>query len=335
MAPKQPEYPCIRCKRNVGKVKSVSCGTCGLWVHKECEEMSDELFAELAGKYGGVKWHCSSCEASTARLEAAIKQVETRLNKVEDRMDRADERAKVVDVRVEKAEMVAEQAKKAVEGVKDDITRIVFEEMREREEKKTNIIMHNVGEAENGEQMWDANSFDNIMRAMNVNMSHRNSVNFTRRLGAAGGARARPLLVGLKKEDDKQTILEHSKRLDSTQFRNISIVPDLTKQQREADNELRKEADRRNREELTEDDKSKNVRWVAVGKKGMRRLSKREVRDNSHPDRTREHQNRKRPADRTDLLTNKRNRSTAVGAGVGEGEGVQEMGEETTTAGEV
>ena len=43
--------------------------------------------------------------------------------------------------------------------------------------------------------------------------------------------------------------------MDSTQFRNISIVPDLTKQQREADNELRKEADRRNREELTEDDK--------------------------------------------------------------------------------
>ena len=156
--------------------------------------MSDELFAELAGKYGGVKWHCSSCEASTARLEAAIKQIETRLNKVEDRMDRADERAKVVDVRVEKAEMVAEQAKKAVEGVKDDFTRIVFEEM---------IEMHNVGEAENGEQMWDANSFDNIMRVMNVNMSHRNSVNFTRRLGAAGGARARPLLVGLKKEDDK------------------------------------------------------------------------------------------------------------------------------------
>ena len=68
------------------------------------------------------------------------------------------------------------------------------------------------------------------------------------------------------------------------------------------------------------------MRWVAVGKKGMRRLSKREVRDNSHPDRTREHQNRKRPADRTDLLNNKRNRSMAVGAGVGEGGGCRRWG---------
>ena len=108
--------------------------------------MSDELFAVLAGKYGGVKWHCQSCEASTARIEAALKQVESRLNKVEGRMDRADERAKVVEVRVKKVEIVAEQAKRAAEGVKEDVTRIVFEEMREREEKRLNIILHNVGD---------------------------------------------------------------------------------------------------------------------------------------------------------------------------------------------
>ena len=328
MAPKQPEYPCIRCKRNVGKVKSVSCGTCGLWVHKECEEMSDELFAVLAGKYGGVKWHCSSCEASSARLEAAIKQVEIRLSNVEGRMDMADERAKVVDVRVEKVEMVAEQAMRAVEGVKVDVTRIVLEEMREREEKKLNIILHNVGESEKGEEMWDRNSFDNIMKAMNTNICYKDCATFSRRLGAGDRNKARPLLVGLKKEDYKQEILGCSKRLDRTQFSDVSIVPDLTKQQREADNELRKEADRRNREELSEDDKSKNLKWVAVGKKGLRRLSKREVRDYSHPDRYRQEQvTRKRPADQQIQQTpghGKRTKSTTAGVG----ELVEEVAEE-------
>ena len=49
MAPK--DYPCLRCKKNVGKVKAVQCATCKMWVPKECEEMSDELYNVLAGKY--------------------------------------------------------------------------------------------------------------------------------------------------------------------------------------------------------------------------------------------------------------------------------------------
>ena len=61
---------------------------------------------------------------------------------------------------------------------------------------------------------------------------------------------------------------------------------DLTKKQREADDDLRKEAERRNRLELTDSERSKNVKWVAVGRKGNRHLVKRDVREygqHSHP----------------------------------------------------
>ena len=100
--------------------------------------------------------------------------------------------------------------------------------------------------------MRDENSCDNVMRAMNLNICYKENATFSRRLGTGGRDSARPLLVGLKKEDDKLSILGGAKKLNSTQFRNVSIVPDLTRQQREADGDLRKEADRRNREELTE-----------------------------------------------------------------------------------
>ena len=282
MPPK--EFPCLRCKRNVGKVKAVSCATCKQWVHKECEEMSDELYNVLAGKFGGgAMWQCQSCVASTARLEASIKQVETRLNSVEGRVVTVEEKSKQTDLRLDKVEMVVEQTKKAVAEAKEDVAKIVLEELREREDKKFNIILHSVGEAgavpQEEAKKWDEDSFDNIMRAMEVNISYERNATFSRRLGAAGGEKARPLLVGLRREEDKIEILSNAKKLMKSGLRDVNVVPDLTRQQRDADENLRKEADRRNREELTEEDRSKNVKWVAVGRKGTRHLAKREVRE--------------------------------------------------------
>ena len=205
MAPK--DFSCLRCKKNVGKVKAVSCATCKQWVHKECEEMSDELYSVLLGKYGGVKWDCQSCQASTARLVAHIKQVEIRLNKVEERMEAADDRSKLTKAKLDKVEMVAEQAKKAVEIAKEDITKIVLDEIRERDDKRLNIILHSVGEA--GEVLpeearrWEEDSFNNVMAAMDVKLTYRDSATFCRRLGSGGGDRARPLLIGLRKEETR------------------------------------------------------------------------------------------------------------------------------------
>ena len=288
MPPK--ENPCLRCKKNVGKVKAVSCATCKQWVHKECEEMTDELFNVLAGKYGGIKWECQSCQASTARLEAQIKQVETRLNKVEEKMVTFEDKSKLQETRLDKVEMIADQAKKAVEEVKEDVAKVILEEMREREDKKLNIILHSVGEAENvsaeESKKWDEASFNNIMEAMEVNMTFKECASFSRRLGSGASNKVRPLLIGLGKEEDKTKILSNARRLSQTPFRNVNIVPDLTKKQREADDDLRKEAERRNRLELTDSERSKNVKWVAVGRKGNRHLVKREVREyrqHSHP----------------------------------------------------
>ena len=270
-------------------MKAVTCGTCKMWVHKECEEMSDDLFAVLAAKYGGIMWQCQACVASTARLDAAVKLVEKRMEAVEARMDAAEEREKLVDVRMERVELVADQAKKDVSNAKEDVAKVIFDEMREREDRKLNIILHNVGEAGDvtveQEKMWDEESFDNVMQAIQVSARFRDCATFSRRLGAKVGERARPLLVGLNREDTRTQILLKSKKLSAAtpELRLVSVVPDLTKRQREADEEVRKEAEKKNRDDLTTEEREKNVRWVAVGRKGAKKLVKKQVMALSHP----------------------------------------------------
>ena len=118
--------------------------------------------------------------------------------------------------------------------------------------------MHNVGESDSKDsattRKWDEDSFNNITKAMGVNLTFQDSATFCRRLGAGTSDKTRPLLVGLKKEEYKAAILNCASKLAATNLCWVSVVPDLTKKQREMDNEVRNEADRKNREELTEDD---------------------------------------------------------------------------------
>jgi hypothetical protein len=59
---------------------------------------------------------------------------------------------------------------------------------------------------------------------------------------------------------------------------NISVGPDLTKMQRRAEEKLAREAENRN-EQLTTEDREKNMKWMVVGRRGEKRLIKAVERD--------------------------------------------------------
>jgi hypothetical protein len=50
----------------------------------------------------------------------------------------------------------------------------------------------------------------------------------------------------------------------------VSITNDLTEKQQRMEKELNMEAERRNAEELTEEDRAKNLVWKVVGRKVKR-----------------------------------------------------------------
>jgi len=104
------------------------------------------------------------------------------------------------------------------------------------------------------------------------------AVRFCRRVGEKKGD-PRPLVCGFREEKDKNKVLRNAWKLEGTGFEKVSLCPDLTRKQREEEADMRKEADRRNAEELTDEDLAKNLRWAAVGDRGQRFLVKTTARE--------------------------------------------------------
>lgn len=85
----------------------------------------------------------------------------------------------------------------------------------------------------------------------------------------------RPLKISFRKLALREEIFNNARNLQKTQFKEVSIVPDLTKQQRDEDKDLRAEADRLN-SELSETE-ALNWQYRCIGRRGERVISKMRV----------------------------------------------------------
>jgi hypothetical protein len=154
------------------------------------------------------------------------------------------------------------------------------EEYREREARKVNLIMHRVKESEavSAELRREADMLEcgKIFRATGVPEQDR-EIKACRRLGEKGND-PRPLVVVMRKETARAAILDAARQLKNTDYSDVSIVPDLTPLQRKEETSMVDEAERRNRDELSEDDVQKNLKWQVVGVRGARRLVKMRAR---------------------------------------------------------
>jgi hypothetical protein len=278
---KNAKYPCIRCRKNVGR-NSVRCNTCMLWIHSECGNISKELLNILANpsKYGAgcVFWNCDSCQASAIRLDKRMNALEGRFQEVENRVVRSEGIVQEATKRVDNVEARQEKLERNMELEREKIRSEIAEEMRERDMRRRNVVMHRVGEAGpevksvEERRAWDLKSCENIFRVLELDMSSESAVRFVRRVGERGDL-PRPMIVGLKKEWQREDILERAKHLKDTHFSEVVIVPDLTKEQRKEEAAMNGEAERRN-SELTEEEKAKNLEWMVVGARGERRIVK-------------------------------------------------------------
>ena len=277
---KQVKYPCLRCKKNVTGKKAVRCNICFLWVHVDCQSISKELFTILKnpGKFGGkVSWHCDSCSAAHERLEAKMDKLEKRFTEVEERVVRNEGSVQDVTKKVDNIEKRQDKVEDLLERERERSRLERVEELRERELRKKNVIMHRIEEAGDwartveDRREWDLNSCDNVFKALKMDWG-KESVRFCRRVGERSDE-PRPMVVGLARENHKEDLLDKARDLRDTAFSEVGIVPDLTKEQRRDESDLAAEAVRRN-ETRTEEDLAKNLTWRVVGRKGEKRLIK-------------------------------------------------------------
>ena len=161
---------------------------------------------------------------------------------------------------------------------KDD-NYISREEYRERELRKMNVIMHRIKEP--GDDIkWaedrrrhDMDECEKIFDELEMEEDEKADIKFCRRIGEKGQD-PRPMVVVLRTETTKNKILERAKNLRESSYKEVGIVPDLTVQQRREEQQLSEEADRRNREELTTEDQTKNLKWLVVGPRGAKKIIK-------------------------------------------------------------
>ena len=144
---------------------------------------------------------------------------------------------------------------------------------------KTNIIMHRVAEAQEEfrtaeeKRRVDTEECRKIFRVLDMEKEGDEDITFCRRIGERG-EEPRPLVVVLRTEEAKRKLLGRARNLRDSIYQDVGIVPDLTVAQRNEEYQLAEEAERRNEEELTQEDISKNLKWLVVGPRGAKKIIK-------------------------------------------------------------
>lgn len=273
---------CLGCGKPFGRETAIQCAICGLWIHhKPCSGVSDEGFKfldEQVKATGSAYWACRPCMAYSQGITQKIKVIEKDIEEVQKTAKANTEGVKKVEGSLEELKREVEKNKKEMEEAIRATERRMGAEWREREIRRKNVVMHRIAEAgespRTGEErrQYDSNECNKILETMGLtNLAEQ--VKTCRRLGERG-QEPRPLIVVLKTEEARRQILEKAPVLLESDYHMVGVVPDLTPAQRKEEEEMRTEAERLNREELTTEDVSKNLKWHVVGARGEKRLIK-------------------------------------------------------------
>jgi ATP-dependent helicase YprA (DUF1998 family) len=206
--------------------------------------------------------------------------------KLDEVKERTYENRKLIDVNTNKHTEVdarLSQVEKAVdrESIVAELRDEQVVEEAEREARRNNLVFYKLDEPDESiksgleRKEKDKTEIMKVMEDIGIMMDMEKDVKFWYRAGGMkeGDDKIRPLIIGFHDDKTKKDILDNARKLNkSTNFKHISIAHDLTKTQRDNDNELRKTVTKRNGE-LSEEEAS-NYEWRLLGPKGQRKLVK-------------------------------------------------------------
>ena len=109
---------CLACGKKFTKTEaSVQCTVCGLWAHKTCIGMSDEIFNFINTQFkqtGTAYWACRSCTAFAQGMNHRVKQLEEEMEEIRTACEKNDgglqNVRQQVDKLSEKVENISRQA---------------------------------------------------------------------------------------------------------------------------------------------------------------------------------------------------------------------------------
>jgi hypothetical protein len=273
---------CLGCGRQCTSQQfSVQCTLCSLWSHKDCGGISEAYFKALEmqmREMGTAFWACRSCLSFATKVNTQLKEMDRRIEDVSVKTDTISKRVEEQKTEIGEVKGDVKKMEERMEEMEKRIEGRVYEEIREREIRRLNLVLHRVTEPSqrirDGRERMEADKkeCEKIFKSMKARTTSED-IKFCRRIGERG-EEPRPLLIGLKSEDEKRYLMEKARDLQKTEYKDVSIGPDMTHKQRQEEKNMREEVDKKNREEITEDDVAKNLEWMLVGPRGERRIIK-------------------------------------------------------------
>ena len=256
------------------------CITCGLYHHLTVKCMpwhtKDNIDSIIDLCKDSSCWSCGKCKVVMTRITARLGELDKKC--VELRLGMTSVQGEQVTASRERKEMRAETDKleKRVDSNTNNVKSSTMAEVNHREEKRRNVVVFGIPEAESAVAadriQHDKNKFAELIEKIGVSRDVADSTQRIVRLGKAGAAlgRPRPMLAMLRSEADKESVLDKSRVLRTTD--GINIKPDLTEMQRGEDKKLRDDVDAQNATNPADADGP--FHWKVSGRPGFLRKVK-------------------------------------------------------------
>ncbi|KAK4328212.1 hypothetical protein Pmani_001332 [Petrolisthes manimaculis] len=255
---------CRTCKRKVREIdNAIKCDECKTWNHIGCEKVGKNYYKALKEE-DGATWFCKICKQTIlssfgqlAKLREDYKEVMKKMQGITNMNEGIDERVKIIEEKMEgKDEDIVNKVTntivekiKAVDIVQKTAEVVIrhIEEKEKREKRKKNIVLYNVPESSQNEVQSRIDEdlsrcndlFENSLKVRECKIER------VLRLGRPReDNRNRPMLVQLRSEDEKWSILTSAKNLKhetNPEKKKIGISKDLTKEERDAEKRVRQE----------------------------------------------------------------------------------------------
>ena len=266
--------------------ESIACDICGHWYHKPCTDVGTDEWTALKGGNESITYKCENCLKTNAQVvtnqanmfqqlllqnnELIFKRLESLESNIMNKVDKKiDQRMRELEVKNKKEiedQISAKldnfrQDKQEQVNIEDQIKVHVtqsFDELKERQERKNNLILFNIKESTNADIneaiKEDVRAIQKVFQHTNPEMSDSLSALDEEkiiRLGkkkedSASSARPRPVKVILPEEHFKFKILKNTHKLKNfTENPRVGVKLDLTRQQQIEEKELREELERR------------------------------------------------------------------------------------------
>ena len=263
---------------------SINCDICKQWFHKNCTNTTSSEWEALKGSNENITFQCDDCvqnkgqnsnqlqmfqqilrennDVLLKRLESLEVNILQKVDeKIEKRMEEFEvKNEKLMDDKIKAHLASEEQNKKDQQSIEHSIQVQVnqkIDELKEREERKNNLMIFNMKESTKNEfkeeLKEDLLSVIQIIKhtnpELNDSITNQLSENNIKRLGKKKpttsddvSTKPRPIKLTLPDEASKFKILKNSYKLKSFQDNNkVGLKLDLTKQQQCEERELRQE----------------------------------------------------------------------------------------------